>query len=84
MSMHPYHILESICRENGIVISLMAGATSNYTTFRISYENKLLYGSCSQSYVALGLGGTSRKEYDLHDPESISKIEEHLLKALLC
>ena len=78
--MHPFHILEDICKEHNVNLKLMAGANQNQTPFKIISENypAVAWGSCSGSMVVLGISSKHRKEFDLYDPDSISDISEYL------
>ena len=78
--MHPYHVIESICEDHNLSIKLMAGANEHNTTFTIRVDSEALYGVCRGDTVILSLGDKARlKLYDLHKPDSISKITEHIL-----
>lgn len=68
----------------------MPGATDEYTTFRMSikpsfqFNNNTKKNSLSSSGIVSGLIVTlgvrdNRREFDLHDPNSISEITEYIL-----
>lgn len=79
---HPYHIIEDICKEHNINLSLMAGATINHAAFRMILEGRdktVAYGACTGTVVTLGITTTmNRQEFDLHHPDSISELIEYI------
>jgi hypothetical protein len=78
--MHPYHVIKSICEDHDLAVKPMAGANENNATFVIRVDSETLYGVCRGNHVILNLGDRAKVAvYDLHQPESISKITEHIL-----
>jgi hypothetical protein len=83
-SLHPYYIIEDIVKELDIEIKQMAGCSKEHATFMLigkyvkGAPRKVLHGACGGTRVILGIGMAARKEFELHDPESISKITDFI------
>jgi hypothetical protein len=85
-----YHIVKDLCDEMNIRVRLVPGYTKNYTAFLLEKDMKLreffdtpkrsplrTRGSCRGTIVTIGMGNSNR-EFDLHDPKSISGLRKWL------
>lgn len=85
MQLHPYHIIQEICRKHHIDCILMPGSTKNHATFKMTPGKEcpvaycVGYGSCYGTNVEFGIAsiGTHR-EFDLSQPHSVDEIDEYL------
>lgn len=84
---HPYYVLEDICNDLGLTMKLMGGCSKEHATFTIVADRDVgfkvttkcvLHGACGESGVILGIGMPARREFNLHDPNSISEITEYI------
>jgi hypothetical protein len=85
-----YHIVQELCNSLNIEIKLVSGSTQNYATFRLRRESRskeffndtqktiwITHGTCFGAKVTISSGHV-RREFDLHDPDSISKLSAWL------
>ena len=75
------HATFSITRQRWTVFQ----GPSTRKDYKLSGPNpdlRILYGTCGNSLITLGVTDPNRAEYDLCDPESISKITEHIHRVL--
>ena len=84
-NIHPYYIVEEICKELGYAVKLMAGSSDNWTTFSVVRNDgdglwpaRIMHGSCFKTNVVVGIGQANRKDFDLNDPNSISELTEYI------
>lgn len=85
---HPYFIVEELCREQDLKIKLLKGSLEyagflifkrqHAPTFKKRTPKVLIYGAIIGTEVTLGIATTTRTSFDLKDPESINKIKEFL------
>lgn len=85
---HPYYLIEELCREQGYNIKLLKGSL-DYASFIISQRQHaptfkkrtpmiIIYGTVLGTDVTLGVATMSRTTFSLKDPDSILKIKEFL------
>ena len=86
MQLHPYHIIQEICKKHSVDCELMPGSTKTHVTFKlvpgegcpISW-NVVGYGSCYGTNVELGIASVGKhQEFDLSQPNSVDDIDQYL------